>query len=1344
MASADRKRYGEFDRLNGDNYHTWKFNIKMVLKMKDLWDIVTGQETIPEDASAAERLKFKKRNDRAHSEICLAVTESIQVYVRNTDTGREAWKALEDHFEEKTLSRKINLRQKLYSTKLVSGTMVDHVNQLKTICEHLESIGDIITENDMVMVLLTSLPTQYNNLITTLETLKEEQLTWNYVRDRVIAEYQRKQEEKAERNSKKVLAEKQHDALFSQGGGNSKKGGKSIKFKCHYCNKKGHFQRDCPKKAADNAKKAADANNVEDEDSSFCEDISKLEIATCSWDYDSEIALAADNDDEKSVGDDSWWVDSGCSRHMSGDQNDFEEIEELEKPVNVKLADKSFIPAEGKGSVRILLVDENGQKVPVLLKNVLYVPKLKKKLVSVSMFDDNGATVIFKNGGCTVIAGGKRFVFGEKVGNLYRVRTAVAESCNLSVSTPSKNSLELWHLRLGHLNIQDVKKLSTEKMVEGLTIENSRVSIANCEGCCLGKQSRLPFPKKSSKKKDNVLDLVHSDVCGPLNIASVGGSLYFTTLIDDHSNFLWVYMLKQKSDFLDVFMEWIAMIENQTERKVKEFRSDNGGEYVSKEFKKVCKERGIALQPTIPYTPQQNGVAERMNRTIMENVRATLYHLNLPLSLWAEAVSTIVYLRNMSPTSSFKGVTPFEKLFAVKPNVGHLRVFGCTAYAHVPDQKRRKLDPKAVKGIFVGYPTGSKGYKIYIPETRQMIRSRDVKFVENQFQQRQSGKDEQVKLDLVPDAEVISQPSSSAKPLPVDRVRISDDVCNSDDDVVSDNDEIVPVPDILRPIRNRRKPDYYVACAADAAAHEADPKSFKQASKSANKSKWEKAMQEELLSLKKHNTWELVDLPKGKNLVGCKWVYKTKRDANGEIDRFKARLVAQGFSQEQGVDYDEVFAPVARYDSIRSVLAVGTQLDLEIHQMDVRSAYLNGKLEEEIFMKQPPGFVDKTHPHKVCKLNASLYGLKQSARCWNLVIDRYFKSKNFIQNLADPCVYYKFEVNENGEEVIIIVAIYVDDSILCSNKMSVLNLVKQQLSERFEMDNRGEIHYILGMSVHRDRQQKILTIDQKAYLENVLAKFGMDDCKSIATPLDSSVNLVSRAEDEESFDVTLYQSAIGSLNYAAICTRPDLATVVGKLGKFMQNPGKEHWVAVKRVLRYIKGTLTHGLVYRCSENFRLYGYSDADYAGCTETRKSTSGLVFLLGQCTISWRSKKQSIIAQSSTESEYVALCSAAQEAVWLRRLLAGIGFKQEGPTIIHEDNQSAISLSRNPRDHSRTKHIDVKFHYIRKAIEDKIVDVQYLCTTEMLADTLTKALPLPKFQKFRDGMNVSETKMS
>ena len=466
-------------------------------------------------------------------------------------------------------------------------------------------------------------------------------------------------------------------------------------------------------------------------------------------------------------------------------------------------------------------------------------------------------------------------------------------------------------------------------------------------------------------------------------------------------------------------------------------------------------------------------------------------------------------------------------------------------------------------------------------------------------------------------------------------------------------------------------------------------------------------------------------------------MFKTKRDANGDVDRFKARLVAQGYSQEYGVDYDEVFAPVARYDSIRSVLAIGTQLNLEIHQMDMKSAFLNGELDEEIFMRQPVGFEDKDHPEKVCRLNTSLYGLKQSARCWNLVIDSYLKSKHYKQNAADPCVYYKHEVI-NGKDVIVIIAVYVDDSILCSNVIRVLDVEKKHLSSRFEMDDRGEIHYILGMTVNRDRQRKILTIDQKCYLQNVLLRFGMENCKPMSTPVDSTAKFVSLSNDEEPTDVTLYQAAIGSLNYAAICTRPDLSTAVGMLSKFMQNPGKEHWVGIKRVLRYIRGTLSHGLVYSSSDSFRLLAYSDSDWAGCAETRKSTSGYISRIGNCTVSWKSKKQPIVALSTTEAEYIALCAATQEIVWLRRLLEGVDHAQGGATVVYEDNQGAMCLSRNPKDHSRTKHIDVKYHYVRENVEKEVIDVCYIPTADMLADTLTKGLAKPKFEKFREAMGV------
>ncbi len=486
-------------------------------------------------------------------------------------------------------------------------------------------------------------------------------------------------------------------------------------------------------------------------------------------------------------------------------------------------------------------------------------------------------------------------------------------------------------------------------------------------------------------------------------------------------------------------------------------------------------------------------------------------------------------------------------------------------------------------------------------------------------------------------------------------------------------------------------------------------------------------------------TWELVDLPDGANLVGCRWVFKTKRKADGTVDRYKARLVAQGYSQEEGVDFDEVFAPVAKYKSIRTVLAIANQLNLDVHQMDVKSAFLNGELSEDIYMKQPEGFVNKKCPAKVCKLKKSLYGLKQSARCWNLKIDEYLKASKYIQSEADPCIYYKTEVVD-GKTQIMIIAVYVDDTILLSNDSELLLLEKKRLSERFDMDDRGEIHYVLGMEVKRDRKSKTMTISQKAYLENVLERFDMQNSRPVSTPLETGKKFAKISEDEEPIDVKKYQAAIGSLNYAAIATRPDLSVAVGMLSQHMRNPSAEHWIGVKRVLRYIRGTIDFGLKFTYSDNFALRGFADADWAGCTDSRKSTSGEFFQIGNSAVSWRSKKQSVVALSSCEAEYVSLCSATQEVVWLRRLLKSIGFTQNQPTTICEDNQGAICLSKNSKDHGRTKHVDVKYHYTRETIDKNVIKVEYCPTGKMVADTLTKGLPKPAFEKFRSEMGVQQ----
>ena len=524
---------------------------------------------------------------------------------------------------------------------------------------------------------------------------------------------------------------------------------------------------------------------------------------------------------------------------------------------------------------------------------------------------------------------------------------------------------------------------------------------------------------------------------------------------------------------------------------------------------------------------------------------------------------------------------------------------------------------------------------------------------------------------------------------------------------------------------------------ANVAVSNDEPSSYQEAMNSSKSDQWRKAIEEELDSLEKNHTWELVNLPEGKNVVGSRWVFKEKRGANGEINRHKARLVAQGYSQKQGIDFDDTFAPVAKYNSIRTVLAVANELNLNVHQMDVKTAFLNGDLDTEIYMKQPEGFVND--PSKVCKLRKGIYGLKQAARLWNIKFDCFLKNNEYKASNADPCIYYK-SVKENDQVSLMIVAVYVDDVILASNNLDILKQEKKKLGNEFKMVDQGEVNFILGMSIKRDREEGILRIDQKAYLQSVLKRFGMDECKPVSSPMETGKVFEKAPKDTQPINLKDYQAAIGSLIYASIGTRPDISYSVGVLSQFMSNPVQEHWKGIKRVFRYIKGTLNHCLEFVSSKTNKidLSAYTDADWAGDKVSRKSTSGYVFKIGGSTITWQSKRQSVIALSSTEAEYIALSHAAQEATWLRQLLIDIGFAQATPTTVYEDNQGAICLSKNPKSNSRTKHIDIKFHYVRQAVREKMINVEYCPTDKMVADILTKSLPKVKFEELRTMLSV------
>ena len=662
-------------------------------------------------------------------------------------------------------------------------------------------------------------------------------------------------------------------------------------------------------------------------------------------------------------------------------------------------------------------------------------------------------------------------------------------------------------------------------------------------------------------------------------------------------------------------------------------------------------------------------------------------------------------------------MTPHEAWAKEKPQVGHLRVFGCDAYAHIPKDERQKLDPKMRKCIFLGYGQQTKGYRLYDPDRGKIFYSRDVKFNESEKEKENEANNDpvyHVDLDFSHNGENMTD----------------SDKCTTEQPSIECETEVVP----RRSERLRHPPDFYGTRVNVTSQNPKEPKSIEEAVSGPEKPKWEKAMEVEMQSLEENSVWDLVELPEGKRAIGNKWVYKVKTGADGLIERYKARLVAQGFSQKYGDDYDETFCPVVRLESLRVLIALAVQYGLKLHQVDVTTAFLNGELEEEVYMRQPEGFITQGKEHMVCKLNKSIYGLKQSPRCWNTALDNQLKQMGFIQSVSDPCIY----TDAGGDKFFI--GVYVDDIILAGHSDKRIQEVKDALAMQFDIKDIGNLHYFLGIKVLQDDKSKSIWIGQPLYINNLLKKFGMQDCEAVGTPVDVSTKLVKATNSDEIVDQQLYQSAIGSLLYLSVSTRPDITYAVSTLARFSSEPTKQHWTAVKRVMRYLKGTVNYGIHYSKKGSQEYICYSDADWAGDTDDRRSTSGYLFQISGGAVTWSSKKQSCVALSTAEAEYIALASTAQEAVWMRQLTTELGNSPETATVIYEDNQSAISMTKNPQYHGKAKHIAIKYHFIREQVSNGTVNLQYCPTEEMVADMFTKGLSRERFCKLRDMAGVTQ----
>ncbi|KAJ9558211.1 hypothetical protein OSB04_012825 [Centaurea solstitialis] len=500
-------------------------------------------------------------------------------------------------------------------------------------------------------------------------------------------------------------------------------------------------------------------------------------------------------------------------------------------------------------------------------------------------------------------------------------------------------------------------------------------------------------------------------------------------------------------------------------------------------------------------------------------------------------------------------------------------------------------------------------------------------------------------------------------------------------------------------------------------------------------------MKAEMQSMYDNQVWELTDLPQHCKAVGRKWVFKKKTDMDGNVHTFKARLVAKGFTQTHGIDYDETFSPVAMLKSIRILMTISAYFNYEIWQMDVKTAFLNGKLTEDVYMEQPEGFEDPKNPNKVCKLLKSIYGLKQASRSWNLHFDERIKEFGFAKSKFEPCVYTKF-----SGSIVTFLVLYVDDILLIGNDVPTLQSVKEWLSKCFQMKDLGEAAYILGIKIYRNRSKRLIGLSQSTYIDKVLKRFRMDESKKGFIPMQHGIVLSKTqcpvsSEDQDKMKSVPYASAIGSIMYAMLCTRPDVAYSVSVTSRYQQNPGEPHWVAVKNILKYLRRTKEMFLVFGGSEDeISVTGYSDASFQTDRDDFRSQSGYVFTLNGGAISWKSSKQDTIADSTTEAEYIAACDAAKEAVWLRNFLSDLRVVASisRPIDIFCDDSGAVAQAKEPREHHKSRHVLRKYHLIREIIGRGDVRICKIPTEDNVADPLTKPLARAKHEAHANSIGM------
>ncbi|KAM1900185.1 hypothetical protein ACFX14_029161 [Malus domestica] len=981
------------------------------------------------------------------------------------------------------------------------------------------------------------------------------------------------------------------------------------------------------------------------------------------------------------------------------------------------------------------------------LPNTLLCPNASTNIISIHRFttDNNCSLTLFPHAyRVQDLHTGKMLFHGRSNNGFYPFSTVSSCTKGVSAFIGARVSNSIWHSRLGHPSFHVLQSLISSNKLP----INGVVTRAFCQSCPLGKSHKLPF-RLSNSKSSFPLQLVHSDVWTSPTV-SINGFKYYVVFIDDFSRYSWLYPLKFKSDVFSTFVAFKKLVENMFNTTIKSFQTDGGGEYLSNNFKAFLTHHGIHHRLSCPHHPEQNGISERKHRHLVETGLTLLAHSSFPTSFWDDAFHTANYLINRLPTKVLHNDSPFQKLFHKSPQYDFLKVFGCACFPYFRPYNSNKLQFRSKRCVFLGYSLNHQGYKCLDMSTGKIFVSHHVVFDETCFPYKESItpvspsptiSTDTMTLDIGPSLPYRPQsppipPNPTPPPLPstvtptptpplilpIPTPPISTPLAPTNASHIpstsSSSQRILPPTHSMttRAKDGIHKPNPKYAFTSTVTNLVLEPTCFTQANKSPE---WRQAMAEEFTALLRTGTWSLVPFVPSMNVLPNKWVYRIKRHSDGSIQRYKARLVANGYHQQDGIDYDETFSPVVTHATIRLVLSVALHFNWPITQLDVQNAFLHGSLAEVVYMRQPVGFVDSQFPNHVCRLHKSLYGLKQAPRAWFQCFSHHLEDLGFQASLADSSLFTYF----NGSTVIYLL-IYVDDILVTGNNPSHISQLIQQLGQKFSMKDLGPLHYFLGMEIQRTPTAMYLT--QSKYILDLLKKTNMCDAKPLTTPATTGRKL-SLFEGEPLSDGTLFRSIVGALQYL-LFTRPDIAFAVNQVCQYMHSPTTTHWTAVKRILRYLKATPDHGIVYKPS-SLTLTAFADADYAGDPDDRRSTGGYCIFLGHNLVSWSSKKQRGVSRSSTEAEYRQLAYTAATLSWFRHIFRDLHLSLSPPRLWC-DNISALAVASNPVYQARMRHVEVDYHYVREKVVRKELQVGYVATADQIADFLTKGLSSPRFR--------------